>query len=337
MKLKRFEANPILSPRADSAWDNLYATNPAAWYDGEKVTLLYRGGPDTDEHPVFLGMAESEDGYTFKRVSDEPVFSPCAGEFDGGCVEDPRLVKFGDTWFMTYAARMFSPGAYWKKLPLNSQTPPFPEEAPVCVRHNLTRSGLAATKDFKTWYRFGAITSALIDDRDVILFPESLDGEFAMLHRPYNWTGPEYGCEKPSIWLSFSEDLMSWREDHLLAQPKFDWESEKIGGSTPPIKTDRGWLMLYHGVDSSGAYRVGAMMLDLNNPLQILGRTPEPILEPEESYEKEGVVPNVVFPCGNVVIGDTLFVYYGAADTHCAVATAPLKELVDHVLEHNPR
>ena len=182
--LKRYQHNPIVSPLAHSTWENICTCNPAAWYDGKKVWLLYRGGPDTDRHPVSFGLAVSEDGFRFQRVSDQPVFGPSDNGWDGGCIEDPRIVQFGDTYFVTYAARMFPPAAYWrKKFPLNAFNPPLPMEAPVAARENLTRSGLAATKDFRTWHRLGPLTAANVDDRDVILFPEQVGGEYVMLHR----------------------------------------------------------------------------------------------------------------------------------------------------------
>lgn len=327
MKLQRYENNPIIQP-VPGTWEDICTCNPAAWYDGTKVSLLYRGGKDCDEHPISFGLAESADGFNFKRVSDQPVFGPSENGWDAGCIEDPRIVKFGEDYLVTYAARMFPPAAYWrKKFPLNAFNPPLPAEAPLAARENLTRSGFALTRDFHKWHRLGPVTPADADDRDAIIFPEKIGDEFVMLHRPATWG------KKPSMWLSFGEDLLSWREEHLLAEPAFDWECRKIGGSTPPIKTDRGWLTLYHGVDENIVYRVGAMMLDLEDPLKILGRAPEPILEPETDYERVGLVPNVVFPCGNVVIGDTLFVYYGGADKVCCVATCNLNELVDYVLK----
>ena len=337
MKLKKYTKNPILRPIPKSSWESACTCNPAAWYDGDSVKLLYRAGPDDSRHPIYLGLAESADGFTFKRTSKKPVFGPSKDGFDAGCIEDPRVVRLGDIFYVTYAARMFPPGPYWKNtMPLNAYVPDNMkgDATPAAVKWNLTRSGLASTADFRNWNRLGPITSAVIDDRDAIIFPEKTGGRFAMLHRPSAWVGPQYRCEKPSIWISFSDDLLNWHEEHLLAQPLFDWESCKIGGSTPPIRTDKGWLTLYHGVDSHSVYRTGALLLDLNNPLKILGRTPKPILEPETKYECNGLVKNVVFPCGNVVIGDTLFVYYGAADKYCCVATADLEELVKYVLAH---
>ena len=336
MKLTRFKGNPILSPDPNLPWESVCTTNPGAWYDGRKVHLLYRAGPDTDAHPIYFGHASSTDGFQFRRESRKPVFGPSADGFDAGCVEDARIVRFDHTYFVTYAARPFPPGAYWRKtMPLTAHNPVLPPEAPVAARENLTRTGLAATRDFRTWHRLGPVTSATVDNRDAILFPEKVGGRFVLFHRPVSWVGPGYGCDRPSMWISFSPDMLEWTRHELFATPAYPWEEKKIGGSTPPIRTDRGWLVLYHGVDARSVYRVGAMLLDLNDPRIILARSPRPILEPEAPYERKGLVPNVVFPTGNVVIGDRLFVYYGGADKVCCVATCKLRDLTTY-LEKNP-
>lgn len=337
MKLTRFDGNPIIAPLPDVPWQSACACNPGAWYDGKVVHLLYRGAPDDEKHPIYFGYATSTDGLNFTRVGRTPVFAPSRDGFDAGCVEDPRIVKLGSTYYVTYATRLFPPGPYYRHtIGLDYHVPPqFVDEfAPEAARTNLTRSGLAATTDFKHWMRLGPISRADVDDRDVILFPETVDGKFVMLHRPVSWVGPEHGVEKPCIWIALSHDLLTWRESTVLAQPQFAWESAKIGGATPPLRTEHGWLTLYHGVDETRTYRVGAMMLDLHNPRRVIARVPKPILEPEAPYERNGLVPNVVFPCGNVVIKNTLFVYYGGADTVCGVATAPLKDLLDYVMAY---
>ncbi len=335
MKLERYKGNPVLAPDPNLPWEHACVTNPGAWHDGKRVWLLYRAGPITDAHPVHFGLAVSRDGYHFKRVRRRPVFGPSKDGFDAGCVEDARIVQYGDMYAVTYAARAFPPGAYWThRIPLNGHNPALPDEAPVAARDNLTRSGLALTRDFKTWHRLGPITDATVDNRDAILFPERTNGHFALLHRPVSWVGPDYGCDRPSMWISFSHDILQWNEHHLLASPAYSWEEKKIGGGTPPIRTEAGWLTLYHGVDAYNVYRAGAMLLDLHNPARVIARTPEPILEPEMPYEHEGLVPNVVFPTGNVVIGDRLFVYYGGADKVCCVATTGLKDLVAHLKSH---
>jgi predicted GH43/DUF377 family glycosyl hydrolase len=331
MQLSRYKGNPILSPEAGPKWEKACTSNPGAWYDGKKVRLLYRAGPVTDAHPIYFGLAESDDGYRFKRVSSKPVFGPSENGFDAGCVEDARIIRFDGTYFVTYAARAFPPGAYWKgTIALNAHNPVLPDEAPLSARSNLTVSGLAMTRDFKTWHRLGPITN----NRDAILFPEKIGGQFVLLHRPSSWVGPAYGCEHPSMWISFSDDLLNWNEHHLLASPAYKWEEKKIGGGTPPIKTKSGWLVLYHGVDRHHVYRAGAMLLDLKNPRIILARSPEPVLQPEKDYECKGLIPNVVFPTGNVVIKGRLFVYYGGADKVCCLATVSLNKFVAYLLKH---
>ena len=181
-----------------------------------------------------------------------------------------------------------------------------------------------------------------LDDRDVILFPEKIDGRFAVLRRPLQFVGPEYGTDRPSIWICFSEDLETWSEPELLAKPQEQWEGGRIGGSTPPVRTDRGWLVLYHGVEDQHPptrrviYRMGAMLLDLGDPRRVIARTRGFLMEPETYYEKFGLyIPNVIFPTANVVKDGQLYLYYGVTDTAIALATAPLDALVDHVLAGN--
>lgn len=146
-----------------------------------------------------------------------------------------------------------------------------------------------------------------------------------------NWVGPDYGTDHPAIWISFSDDLLHWPESTLLAKSELAWENRKIGGNTPPIRTEAGWLFLYHAVGVDNHYRVGAMLLDLEDPTRVIGRGHDWLLQPEQWYELEGCYPGCVFPCGKVVIGDTLYVYYGGADKYVGVATCSLGELLDYL------
>jgi predicted GH43/DUF377 family glycosyl hydrolase len=188
------------------------------------------------------------------------------------------------------------------------------------------------TKDFKSYIRAGRLTDPILDDRDVILFPEKINNKYVMMHRPLEWVGEKYGTEFPAIWISTSDDLLGFRKSKLLAKPKYDWECGKIGINTPPIKTKEGWLTIYHAVGSDKYYRLGALLLDLENPGKILARTCDWIMQPEEDYEIDGYYKGCVFPCGKVVIDDTLFVYYGAADKYVALATCSLQKLLDYLL-----
>lgn len=297
--------------------------------------MLYRAAGNDPEHIIRFGLATSTDGYNFTRSSDEPVFEPSVDGFDAGCVEDPRIVKMGDYYYITYAAKHFPPGQYWKPDDERMYWPECPEEFPWIIRRNNTVTGLAITKDFKTWIRAGRITDPSVDDRDVILFPEKVGGRYVMLHRPMGWVGRHYGTEHPAIWMSFSDDLLSWQDSRLLAKAEnSDWEV-KIGGNEPPIKTEKGWLIFYHGVSVDRFYRLGAMLLDLDEPWRVTHRTPNWLLEPQHDFEKRGCFRGggVLFPCSKVVIEGTLFLYYGAADKYIGLATCPLWEVVDHVAQ----
>lgn len=312
-------------------------TNPAAWYEPERgeVLLLYRAAGNDAQHRVHFGLARSRDGYHFERVSDQPVFSPSADGFDAGCVEDPRIVNLGDTYFITYAARPFPPGRYWEDPGKRPYSPPkCPAEYPRPLRENLTSTGLALTKDFKTFIRAGQLTDPTVDDRDVILFPEEVAGKFVTLHRPMEWCGPGFPNAHPAMWIAFSDDLLAPKKLQLLVQARYVWEL-KLGGATPPLRTPAGWLTLYHAVGPDKHYRVGAMLLDLENPARVLHRSPRWLYQPEEPWERKGLYSGVVFPCGNVVIDGTLFVYYGGGDVHCGVCTCRLDDLLDYLVSCN--
>lgn len=337
MKLKKYEKNPIIAPNPANAWENLVTCNPGVIYDDGRFYMLYRAAGDDKEHVIRLGLAVSENGFDFRRVGDSPVFGPSADGPDGGCVEDPRIVKFDNEFYITYAYRAHAPGQYWTFAHDVVRLPRCGAYAPAAMAQNLGNTGLTVTTDFRNFRRLGRLTSPVLDDRDVILFPEKIGGKFAMMHRPKQFVGERYGVKYPSIWLKFSDDLLAWEDkpSHLLiAGREGTWE-EKIGGSTPPILTEAGWLTLYHGVADGGTaeYRVGALLLDRENPLRVLARTPEPILEPEFFYETEGFYSHCVFPTGNVVVDGVLYVYYGGADKYVGVATCRLEELLNYLTE----
>ncbi|NJD01544.1 MAG: glycosidase [Ruminiclostridium sp.] len=333
MKLERYAGNPILSPNGKNSWESLVVCNPGIWYEDGTFYLLYRAAGNDPEHYIHFGLATSKDGFNFERASDKPVLSP---EQDGpcaGCIEDPRIVKFDDTFYITYAYRPFPPGQYWKFGYGEVMKYDMPPSAPICLRNNIANSGLIMSKDFKTYKRLGRITKTNLDDRDVILFPEKVNGKFVMLHRPKEWVGEKYGCKYPSIWICFSDDLMEWEDGKLLISGTSYWE-EKVGGSAPPLKTEEGWLTLYHGVDNKGVYRVGVMLLDLQDPAKVIARATDFIMEAEFDYECDGLYNNCIFPTGNVIVGDTLYVYYGGADKYCCVATCPVKEILAFVMTY---
>ena len=334
VRLQRFANNPIISPNPANKWENFVTTNPGVWYDRQagKVYMLYRAAGNDSEHIVRFGLAISDDGYNFKRF-DEPAISPSIDGLDGGCMEDPRIVKMGEYYYITYATRVYPPGEYWLNDGRCYKNPDCSDEFPLCIRENHTTSHLMITKDFKKFIRAGRMTDPMMDDRDVILFPEKIGGKFYMLHRPMNWCGEKYGTDLPAMWISSADDLLAFKQSKLLAKAQFDWEL-KIGGNTPPIRTHAGWLTIYHAVGADNYYRLGAMLLDLNDPTIVKYRTKDWIFQPETDYETKGCYfgGGVVFPCGKAVIGDKLFVYYGAADKYVGLATCKLDDLLGYLL-----
>lgn len=339
MKLEKFAGNPILAPNPDVEWESLVTCNPGVIYDNGMFYMLYRAAGNDEEHVIRFGLATSSDGVTFHRAGSVPVFGPSEDGYDSGCVEDPRIVKMANEFYITYAYRPMAPGRYWTFPHDVVLKPECSEFSPMAWAENLGNSALAVTKDFKSFRRLGRLTSPVLDDRDVILFPEKVGGKFVMMHRPKKCPMKNCcGVEFPSIWLKFSNDLLDWenKEEHLLITGrKGTWE-EKIGGGAPPILTDRGWLVIYHGVADGGLslYRAGALLLDRDHPLKVVARTPDPILEPDMPYETDGIYPGCVFPTANVVVNGTLYVYYGSADKYVGLATCRLDALLDHLTDN---
>ena len=189
---------------------------------------------------------------------------------------------------------------------------------------------LASTKDFMAFEKHGVVGPDR-DDKDFVLFPEKVNGKVAMLHRLDSKIQIAYFDNLDA--LNDSQEFWSKYVTHVSAfdviTPKYHWEAWKVGIGPPPIKTDRGWLVFYHGVDVHRIYRVGAALLDLDNPAEVLARTSEPILEPEMDFEKRGIVPNVVFPTGVVTLDGDLLVYYGGADRITCVTKTPIDGFLD--------
>ena len=326
IEFKKHE-EPILEPKQDSWWERKAVFNPGAIYDNGKFYLLYRATGEWENYISRFGLATSSDGINFERVSEEPVFQGTE-EYDKGGVEDARIIKFEDKFLITYASLPKTPAErgpikeYLKKLQKDLNAPRL---------HVFSHTAVLFSKDLLTFERFGRITLPDIDDRDGLIFPEKFNGRYALIHRPTEWTGEQYGTEKPGIWLSFSDDMKNWDNHKLLAKPESDWECKKIGGGPPPLRTSEGWLLIYHGVDRNHKYHAGVMLLDLENPAKILARLPYPVLSPEKNHEIHGDIPNVVFPTANIIIDNTIYVYYGAADHLCCLATVDLKKLLDEL------
>ena len=286
--LERFLNNPILKPVRENAWESKLVFNPAAIRHNGLVHLLYRAVGD--DNISRIGYAISPNGFDFFRL-DRPVFTPRGILESKGC-EDPRLIHLDNRFYMAYTS--------------------YSKEGP--------RVSLASTTNFLQWERYGAVLPD-IHNKDAVLFSEKIDGKYVMFHRPM--TPPR------SIWIAYSEDLVEWRDSKMIMAPiKGRWDCVGIGSASPPVKTEKGWLLIYHGVDDKSVYRLGLALFDLKDPSSLLGRYPEPILEPEEDYELHGEVSEVVFATGICEIEDTYYVYYGAADKVICGATVEKDKLL---------
>lgn len=311
LQLERSKINPILAPDESNWWESVAVFNCSVVYDGNTIHMLYRAVGEYKDYISRIGYASSNDGICFTRRRQVAI-SP-EMEYERYGIEDPRLMTIENNVYLTYVVL----SNYVNKNPS-------------------IYTALAKTNDFSSYERLGIITIAGSEDKDVVLFPKSGTGnrpeKYLMLHRPSKWVGPQYNTEKPSIWIAEGDSVTNFQNHLPLVKPEQDWETLKIGVGVPPIRTKKGWLVIYHGVSTNLVYSAGAFLLDLQEPRTILGRTKTPILTPEEDYETNGDVNNVVFPTGSCILDNKLFVYYGAADKVCCVATVDLDSFLDFLL-----
>ncbi|HFE64325.1 MAG TPA: glycosidase, partial [Caldithrix sp.] len=303
MKLERFNRNPILQPRGDS-WESLAAYNCGAVLKDGNIHILYRAIGEYTNYVSRLGHAVFDTNLNLIERLDDPCFVPELAFWEKS-VEDVRITPLDGKFYITYVVSITPcpPAGVRRRLEL-----PMIQQAP-------TRVAVAETTDFINFTRLGFLTPYGTNQRDTVIFPERINGKIAVLHRPAEWIGPSYGTDIPGIWFAYLDRWEGGLSGHkLVLKSEYDWESYKIGSGPPPIKTEKGWLLIFHGVQLNRTYRAGAVLLDLEEPWKVIARTASPILEPETEYECIGDMPNVVFPEGAVVVGDELLVFYGGAD-----------------------
>jgi predicted GH43/DUF377 family glycosyl hydrolase len=294
--MQRFAGNPILRPIEEHAWESREVFNTAAIYLDGKVHLLYRAvGNDNVSR---IGYANSTDGFTINERLSNPIFEPAADCEKDGC-EDPRLTQIDNQIIMTYTAlREYSHlQVYQVSLTTISK------------------------EDFaqKNW-NWGPrrLPFPGIRNKDAVIFPQKLNGRYVMLHRI-----------EPDLCIAYSDDLAKWCDIMSVMTPQAEgWDNAKIGVAGAPVKINEDWLVIYHGANVERMYSLGIALLDGERPEQVLYRSKEHILAPTADYERFGKVPNVVFSCGNIILDDKLFIYYGAADSVVCVATVGLDELL---------
>jgi len=300
--IRRYKKNPILT-REDVPYPVETIHNAGVVKHEDRYIMLFRSHLRNGRS--IIGIADSHDGFRFK-VRPEPFMTPAAdgvfAEYEAFGVEDPRICPLEGAYVVTYSAYS---------------------------RHGV-RIGLARTTNFSAPVRLGFVTQP--DHRNVVIFPDKFHGRYARLDRPHTENSPW------SIWISYSPDLLHWGDSRVVVRPEtYHWDEMKIGPGAPPIKTDKGWLNIYHGVFKTmdGAiYRLGAALHDLKDPSHVLGVADEWILQPEDPWERTGYVHNVVFCCGAVLEEDgTIKIYWGGADTVMCAGSARVSDLVDLCLK----
>ena len=282
-----------------------------------RANTVFNGTPMVTENGVFLllrvegqqgysffALARSSDGLRFK-LDEKPVMMPAKSgpyaKYESKGIEDPRATVVDGTCYIMYTA----------------------------VGQWGPRIAIARTEDYVNYERMGIVSEP--GNKDGVLFPRKIDGRYARLDRPI-------GIGRGSIWLSYSPDLLNWGDSEVVISPRAGyWDDFRIGASVPPIETEKGWLEIYHGVKMTSAgpiYRMGTVLLDLDDPSKVIKRSAMPILSPREDYERIGDVYNVCFGCGAVVDEKgSMMVYYGAADTSICVALCSMEELLTESFE----
>lgn len=308
-KLEKSPQNPIIKPNPDSYWQSKAVFNPAAVYEQGKFYLIYRAL--SQDNTSTLGLAESNDGTNFETFK-EPVYIPRSdfeqkkkqGELSG--CEDPRITKIGDTFYMFYTA-------------YDGINPPRVALTSIEVKDFLQKKW--------QWSKPKLISPPGADDKNTCLLPYKTCSQYVIFHRVH---GKDIAVDYVDS-LDFVDDQWLEKESSINPRERF-WDNKKIGIAAPPIKIEIGWLLLYHGVSAvDDQYRVGFMILEEIEPRQVIHRSLFPILEPTDPWEMVGEVPNVVFPCGAVLVDGILYVYYGGADKVICMAKIELEKLLEEV------
>ncbi len=311
IKLERYAGNPILEPIPKHPWESKAVFNAAAIYLDKKVRIVYRAM--SEDNTSSMGYASSSDGFKIDERLPNPIYIP-REDFEkkampggnSGC-EDPRLTQIGENIYMCYTA-------------FAGLGPPRVALTSIAVSDFVLKRW--------SWKKPVLISPPDIDDKDAAIFPKKIKGKYAILHRLDR-----------GIWIDFADSLnfdgKKWIKGKILMEPRSGKrDSRKIGIAGPPIETPAGWLLLYHGISKKEDhhYHLRAAMLDLEDPTKVIARTNDTIFEPERPYEKIGLVPDVVFSCGAVIIKDELIVYYGGADKVIGIAKIKLSDLFDKIL-----
>lgn len=325
--LKKLKHNPIIKPIVDNFWESKATFNPAAFSDEDKVHIIYRAIGDQDIS--VLGYATSSDGIHIESRYPEPIYKPTQS-FEGagigatsistyspfasggggyGGVEDPRVTKIDKRIYMTYVA--------------------YDGMSPPRVALTSISEGDFYNQNWN-WEKPVLISPPGVVNKNACILPEKIDGKYVIFHRIF-----------PDILVDFVDDLYfdgtKFLKGDYKISPRINyWDSRKVGVGATPIKTDAGWLLIYQAVGDHdpGKYKIGAMILDMDDPTKVICRSKKPIIEPDQEYENNGYKAGVAYPCGAVKKDGELIVYYGGADTVVCAAHENFDYFIEKLKEH---
>ena len=317
--------------------------NPAVVQDGDTLHMFYRAVQDGNFSTI--GYCKFKGPTTLVERSETPVVvAECGYETHG--VEDARVVKIDGLYYMTYTAYdgVNARGA----LATSTDLKHFEKQGIITPSityaefvYLLEQAGKVNTKYYRNhefYYQEADVEKKiLLWDKDVVFFPRRINGKLCFLHRIRPGIQVASVLDVTDLTKEFWKDYCENLQDHITMDPFYDHESNYIGAGSPPIETVHGWLLIYHGVRKSSegnVYSACAALLDINNPLKEIARLPYALFSPVFSWEKSGEVNNVVFPTGTAQFGDTLYIYYGAADEQIACASLSMSELISELLLH---
>jgi len=329
----------IILEKTNLEFENKAVLNPACIQLGDITHMFYRAVNQNDISSI--GYCQLKDNKVVKRLKDPVLFPEFDYEEKG--VEDPRITYLDGTYYLFYTAydgknslvayATSTDLVHFIKQGIISPKISYDKAEDIFRYSNINQKYIFFEKYTKELGGF----DILLWEKDASLFPKKINGKYALIHRILPGIQLIYfndfsQLHELSYWKNYLRDL----DKYIILDPKLDFESRNIGGGCPPIETKDGWLLIYHAIEDNTEgkiYRASAALLDLNDPTKVIGRLKEPLFSPEESWEKEGFVNNVVFPSGAVVKNKKLYIYYGAADTIIAVKSLNLEELLKELKE----
>ncbi len=333
----------LLLENTDNKFENLGVFNPGVFEHDGKIKMLYRA--TTVGHYSSFGYAELSNSITIEMRKSEPFLVPTA-TYESAGIEDPRVVKIEDCYYITYTAYDGTTAfgalmttfdfVHFEKRGILTPHMSY-KEFQLCLEtcEDLNSKYLRFAKLFHKRVSPVLFPEILLWDKDVCFFPRKINGKYALLHRIYPEIQIVYFDFIEELTYEFWKSYLCHIHDHILLSGKYDFESSYVGAGCPPIETKDGWLLIYHGVQDTPkgyVYSAGAALMSLDNPLIEIGRLKTPLLKPEMDWEKEGVTSNVVFPVSTLLRDDHLTIYYGAADKCVAAAELSLNDLITQII-----